>query len=142
LVSPPFIDIPLIFFTDENKVTNVNELFRDSIYINLNTLCNEEIYINENENSNTLKFYVKKYEILNMPPILSINLNINNYELLKEKNKRINELFTNEISLYNSTYEIIGFVTQPYYDHFIAYFKCLDVSYKLSYNEWFKLDDL
>ena len=35
------------------------------------------------ENNNNIQFYVKKYEILEMPLILSLNTNINEFAELK-----------------------------------------------------------
>ena len=46
--------------------------------MNINTICNEEV-CNSND-YNSVNFYFKKYEILEFPPILSINTNANNFK--------------------------------------------------------------
>ena len=80
----------------------------------VNVLANDDIRV---------QFYVKKYEILEMPYILSINTNINDYcELIKYKGF-INKIFKYEVNLYDIDYKLVGFVTQSSSIHFVAYFE-------------------
>ena len=74
LNSTPYIDIPLVAYED-NLAKIIQDIFLNYIYINLNTICQEEICVKD---ENTLiKLYIKIYEIIEIPLILSINPNIN-----------------------------------------------------------------
>ena len=137
----PYIDIPLIFYTDENKCKFANEVFNLYIFININTICKEIQCYNENDYNN-INFYAKKYEILELPPILSINININDYSSLLKYNKRTVEIFTNNITIYDFEYKLIGFITLPNETHFFALFENYDDIYSSNLNQWFKFDDL
>lgn len=77
-----------------------------------------------------------------MPLILSIKTNINNFDDLLANKNFINKIFKNEIILYKQKYNLIGFVTQPYNNHFVAYLKNLNEHYINSLNIWFKFDDM
>ena len=66
--SYPFIDIPLPVFID-NSIISIQNLFEKHIYENKNGLGSEK------ECENTVNFYVNKYTILEMPLILSFNIN-------------------------------------------------------------------
>ena len=79
LNSTPYIDIPLISYED-NRIKNIEELFNNYIYININTICQEEKCANEN--ASIVNWYIKKYSIIEMPLILSINININDFNQL------------------------------------------------------------
>ena len=79
LNSTPYIDIPLISYED-NRIKNVEELFNNYIYININTIYQEEKCVNEN--ASIVYWYIKKYSIIEMPLILSINININDFNQL------------------------------------------------------------
>ena len=48
-----------------------------------------------------------------MPLILSFNTNINEYIKLKLYSDFINKIFADNIKLYNASYTLIAFVTQP-----------------------------
>ena len=65
LFSKPFIDVPYIFYTDENICKNTNDLFKNYIYINIKTIYNERECFYENDN--LLNFYIKKYDIIETP---------------------------------------------------------------------------
>ena len=139
LMSSPYIDIPLQAYLD-NLSNNIQELFKNYIYIDLNTICNESQCFSEDDRR--VQFYVKKYEILEMPYILSINTNINNYnELIKYKDF-INKIFKYEVNLYDIDYKLVGFVTQPSSNHFVAYFENYNERYPNSLKKWYKFDDL
>ena len=45
--------------------------------MDINTICQDEKCSDENENM--MNWYIKKYNIIEMPFILSINININDY---------------------------------------------------------------
>ena len=67
------------------------------IYLNINTIYNEEQwYCEDNHNMN---FYVKKYEILELPFILSFNTNLSNFILLIKNKDFLNKIMKNEINL-------------------------------------------
>ena len=86
LMSSPYIDIPLQAYLD-NQSNNIQELFKNYIYIDLNTICNEsQCFI---EDDRRIQFYVKKYEILEMPYILSINADASNYNENYNENTQI-----------------------------------------------------
>ena len=118
-MSSPYIDIPLQEYLD-NLPNNIRELFKNYIYIDLNTICNKSQCFSEDDRR--VQFYLKKYVILEMPYILSINTNINDYsELIKYKGF-INKIFKYEFNLYDIDYKLVGFVTQPSSNHFYCLF--------------------
>ena len=60
------------------------------IYLNINIIYNEEQWYREdNENMN---FFVKKYEILELPFILSFNTNLSNFILLIKNKDFFNKI--------------------------------------------------
>ena len=126
IMSYPYIDIPLQAYID-NLSEDIDHIFKNYIYINLNTICNEdECYC---ENDKNVRFCVKKYEILEMPLILSVNTNINEFSDLKKYSQFISKIFKNEIILYETSYKLIGFITQPSVKHFVAYFENYNEKY-------------
>ena len=74
------LDIPLQVYIN-NLSPDINHIFKNYIYINLNTICNKDKCYSENYKN--VQFYVKKYEILEMPLILLLNTNINEFAELK-----------------------------------------------------------
>ena len=54
----------------------------------------------------------------------------------------INKIFLPNIIIYNNSYNLIGFVSQPSDNHYIAYFKNFNHNYPSSINKWFKLNDM
>ena len=104
----------------DNLSSDIDHIFKNYIYINLNTLCNEDQSYSENDKN--AQFYVKKYEILEIPLILSLNTNINEFAEVKKYNQFIFKIFKNEIILYETSYKLIGFITQPSVKHFAVYF--------------------
>ena len=143
LNSTPYIDIPLISYEDnriDNRITNIEELFNNYIYININTICQEEKCVNENES--LVNWYIKKYEILEMPLILSINININDYNQLNANRDFINKIFLKKVTLYNYNYNLIAFITQASSNHYIGYFQNFNNKYSKSLNKWFKFNDI
>ena len=139
LISKPFIDIPLIAY-DDKRINSLEELFKGYIYMNIHTICNEEQCYSEDDKN--VNFYVKKYEILELPLILSINTNLSNFNLLIKNKDFLNKIMKNEITLYGEKYLLLGFVTQPYQNHFVSYFKNYNQEYSKSLNIWFKYDDI
>ena len=143
LNSTPYIDIPLISYEDnriDNRITNIEELFNNYIYININTICQEEKCVNENES--LVNWYIKKYEILEMPLILSINININDCNQLNSNRDFINKIFLKKVTLYNYNYNLIAFITQASSNHYIGYFQNFNNKYSKSLNKWFKFNDI
>ena len=138
LNSTPYIDIPLVAYED-NKAKIVEQIFTEYIYINLNTICQEEIC---SDNDNNVNWYIKKYEILEMPLFLSINININEYKKLASFKKFINQIFIDNINLYKNNYKLIAFVTQPKPNHYVSYFENYYSIYASSLFKWFKFDDM
>ena len=69
--------------------------------------------------------YMKKYNIIEMPLILSINTNINYYNQLICYKEFINKIFLQKIKLYNNNYNLLDFITQPSFNHYIGYFKII-----------------
>ena len=138
LKSTPYIDIPLVAYED-NLAENIDYLFKNYIYINQNTICQEECCSDVNENQTN--WYIKKYEINTMPQILSFNTNVNEYSRLKDYTEFINKIFLDNIILYNTSYKLIAFVTQPQPKHFVSYFKNYFSKFSLCLNNWFKYDD-
>ena len=77
-----------------------------------------------------------------MPYILSINTNINEYaEFIKYKDF-INKIFKYEVNLYDIDYKLVGFVTQPSSNHFVAYQENNKEKYPISLKKWYKFNDL
>ena len=139
LISKPFIDIPLVAYEDK-RINSIDDLFKGYIYMNINTICNEEQCYSEDDKN--VNFYVKKYEILELPLILSINTNLSNFNLLIKNKDFLNKILKNEIILYGEKYLLLGFVTQPYQNHFVSYFKNYNQEYSKSVNIWFRFDDI
>ena len=104
LLSTPYIDIPEIVFND-NLANNVNDIFKNYIYFDINTICNEKECYTEDDKS--VNFYIKKFEISNVPFILSLNINVNDYNLLMKYKDAINKIFTAEINLYGFNYQLL-----------------------------------
>ena len=82
-ISKSFIEIPLIAYDDE-RIKSVTDLFKEYIYININTICKENECYKEDDDS-VINFYVKTYEIINLPLVLAININLVSYDSLLEK---------------------------------------------------------
>ena len=137
--STPYIDIPLVAYED-NKAKNIDEIFKEYIYFNINTICREDNC--RSEEDNLVNWYIKKYEILEMPLFLSINININDYNKLCLYKNFINLIFLNKITIYNYNYKIIAFVTQPKQNHYIAYFENYYNQFTSSLNKWFQYNDM
>ena len=87
LNSTHYIDRLLVAYEDSNA-NNLEEIFKNYIFINLNIICQEESCVGENDN--IVNWYIKKYKIVNIPQIIAINVNINDYELLKQYQEFIN----------------------------------------------------
>ena len=79
--------------------------------MDINTICQDEKCSDEKET--IVNWYIKKYDILEMPIILSINTNINDYNKLISYKEFINKIFLQKITLYNNNYNLLGFITQP-----------------------------
>ena len=84
--------------------------------MDINTLCQDEKSSEENEN--IMNWYIKKYNIIEMPFILSINTNINDYNQLIAYKEFINKIFLQKITLYNNNYNLLGFITQPSFNNY------------------------
>ena len=138
LNSTPYIDIPLIAYED-NNAKNIEEIFNNYIYMDINTICQDEKCSDEKET--IVNWYIKKYNILEMPIILSINTNINDYNKLISYKEFINKIFLQKITLYNNNYNLLGFITQPSFNHYIGYFENYYNKYSFSLNKWFKFND-
>ena len=89
-ITGPFIDIPDITYKD-NRVDNIEKLFKDYLFIDMHTICNEETCA-ENKDKD-VQYYIKKYTILDMPKILSININLNDFDYILVKNHFIKTIF-------------------------------------------------
>ena len=77
-----------------------------------------------------------------MPLIISISININDFNQLNSKRNFINKIFLKKVKLYNNNYNLIAFITQPSSNHYIGYFQNLNVNYSISLNKWFKFNDM
>ena len=75
--------------------------------MNIHTICNEEQCYSEDDKN--VNFYVKKYEILQLPLILSINTNLSNFNLLIKNKDFLNKIMKKEIKLYGEKIFIIRF---------------------------------
>ena len=84
--------------------------------MDINTICQDEKCSEENENM--MNWYIKKYNIIEMPFILLINTNINDYNQLIAYKEFINKIFLQKIKLYNNNYNILGFITSPSFNHY------------------------
>lgn len=75
-----------------------------------------------------------------MPPILSKNINVNDFtDLLNYKNF-INKLFPNNICLFRYKYILIGMVVQLCDNHLISYFLNCNKKYSEKLSQWYKYD--
>ena len=138
-ITNAFIDIPLTAYNNP-KISTFSDLMNETIFMNINTICNEESCYSDDDK--LVNFYVKKYDIIEFPPILSINTNVNNLNELLSYKDFINKIFVNIISTNNIQYELIAFVTQPYENHYVSYFRNMDIKYNDSLLKWYKYDDL
>ena len=77
-----------------------------------------------------------------MPLILSINININDYNQLNANRDFINNIFLKKVALYNYNYNLIAFITQASSNHYIGYFQNFNNKYSKSLNKWFKFNDI
>ena len=64
------------------------------------------------------EFVHKKYNIIEMPFILSINTNISDYNQLIAYKEFINKIFLQKIKLYNNNYNLLGFITPPSFNNY------------------------
>ena len=67
-----------------------------------------------------------------MPLILSINININDYNQLNSNRDFINKIFLKKVTLYNYNYNLIAFITQPSSNLYIGYFQNFNSKYSKS----------
>ena len=72
--STPYLDIPLVDYED-NKAKNIDKIFNEYIYFNINTICGEKNY--KIEDNWLVNWYIKKYQILEIPLFLSVKINNN-----------------------------------------------------------------
>ena len=72
--STPYLDIPLVDYED-NKAKNIVKIFNGYIYFNINTICGEKHY--KIEDYWLVNWYIKKYQILEIPLFLSVKINNN-----------------------------------------------------------------
>ena len=89
-ITGPFIDIPDITYKD-NRVDNIEKLFKDYLFIDMHTICNEETCAANKDKD--VQYYIKKYTILDMPKILSINTSLNDFDYILVKNHFIKTIF-------------------------------------------------
>ena len=68
---------------------------------------------------------IKKYNILEMSIIFSLNININDYNQLIAYKEFINKIFLQKVKLYNKNYNLLGFNTQSSFNLYIGYFKII-----------------
>ena len=61
---------------------------------------------------------IKKYNIIEMSIILSVNININDYNQFISYKEFINKIFLQKIKLYNNNYNLLGFITPPSFNHY------------------------
>lgn len=101
----------------------------------MHTICNEKI-CDENKDKG-IQFYIKKYTILDMPLILSINTNLNEFGYMIDKKQFNNTIFKNRIELFGCSYNLIGMMTQSYKNHFKSFFINLNKKFENSVNKWY-----
>ena len=83
--------------------------------------------LNSEEDKN-INFYIKKYEIIELPFILSINTNLDIYALLIKNKNFINRIMKRRVILYGQKYILIGFIMQA--SDFQSYNKDYQTSFK------------
>ena len=93
-------------------------------------ICREEICV-ENKGKD-FQFYIKKYTILDMQLILSINTYLNEFDYMIDKTQFINTIFKKK-ELFGFSYNLIGLMTQPYENLFKSYF--INLNEKFENNE-------
>ena len=108
--------------------------------MNIHTICNKSQCFSKDDKN--INFYIKKYEIMELSFILSINTNLAIYHLLIKNNNFINKIIKRNIVLYGQNYSLIGFITQPHPNHFNSYFESYNKDYETSFKQWFKCDDM
>ena len=77
-----------------------------------------------------------------MPLILSISININDFNQINSKRDFINKIFLKKLKFYNNIYNLIAFINQPSSNHYIGYFQNFKDNYSISLNKWFKFNDM
>ena len=108
--------------------------------MNVHTICNEEQCYSEDDKK--CEFLCKRYKILKLPLILSINTNLSNFNWLIKNKEFLNKIMKKEIKLYGEKYLLIGLITQPYQNNFVSYFKNYNQKYIKSLNMWFKFNNI
>lgn len=99
LVSPSFIDIPDTAYIDPT-INKAQEIFSKQIFLNINTIYKETECINKTN------FYVKKFTILGIPSIISLNVNVNDYDDLIIHLDYMNKFFKFNKDIYNNKYKL------------------------------------
>jgi len=123
-------------YLSEKILTNIKDFILE--YFNdRNVSCNEDICLRDNMNYKQ-NF---KYEILDLPLILSIYISMEYNKLCDFKNT-INNLLRYEFEIYSAKYELVGVIIMISSNHFISLCKNSYLGLNLNLGQWFYHDDM
>ena len=134
--TPSYIDI------DENKLNNpkainIENIIYQDIFENYSKLCDEpECFIHK-------KFILNiNYENINLPFILTFNININEYNILSNYKTKIDNIFLETVKIKMNSYKLVGIIFNENDNHFICLSKNLNSILNLSDEVWLFHNDL
>lgn len=136
LFTSPFLDF-IEDYIDNNNINSIEDFINRGIFATRNVLCNENECIIDNAGS----VQTLKYQIIEYPFIISINISMN-YNTLKINNNKIIKLFNQDFMLNDRFYYLVGIVLMPSEDHFICIFKNFNTIFNMQLNSWYIYDDL
>ena len=132
----PYIEI------DENKINNnvtnkVEDIIFNDIFASTEKICDQnECFMNNN--------YIKsiKYENVLLPKIITFNININEFNILKTYQNKLNDIFTDEINIKENIYSLVGIIFNENDNHFICLSLNLSKFFNIGFKNWLYFDDL
>lgn len=127
---------------DENKLNNpkainIENIIYQDIFENYSKLCDEpECFIHK-------KFILNiNYENINLPFILTFNININEYNILSNYKTKIDNIFLETVKIKMNSYKLVGIIFNENDNHFICLSKNLNSILNLSDEVWLFHNDL
>ena len=88
--------------------------------------------------------YIKsiKYENVLLPKIITFNININEFNILKTYQNKLNDIFTDEINIKENIYSLVGIIFNENDNHFICLSLNLSKFFNIGFKNWLYFDDL
>ena len=136
LFTPPFLELFEIHINDSN-IKTIDDFIVKGYFKDRNVLCKEEICVSENVDS----VQTFKYNIIELPLILSVYISMNE-DGLKLNRKKIINLLVNDFVLGNRNYLLKGIIIMPSINHFTVLFKNNSELLGLNKCSWYYHDDI